>query len=103
MCARLRDSWRMNPGIARAEPAIIGAGNKSFVVEPRANGGEPDASTQLLGRGAPASADDPAARMRRHLYAGAQAKRDRIYANYVRSIDYRTRGQTTPANATAVE
>jgi hypothetical protein len=96
----------MNPGTARAEPAIIGAGNKSFVVEPRrANGGEPDASTQLL-RGAP-DPDDPGARMRRHLAtestAAAQAKRNAVWEQYRRSLDYRTRGQTNPANATAIE
>jgi hypothetical protein len=105
MCARLRDSWRMNPGVARAEPRIVGAGPKSMVVDPD-NGGEPDASTQLL-RGAPASADDPGARMRRHLAtestAGAQAKRDAVWEQYRRSLDYRTRGQTNPANATAIE
>jgi hypothetical protein len=86
MVRRLQDAWRT----------------------PR-DGAEPDVAEKLI-RPAP-DPSDPRAIMRGHLAtestAGAQAKRDRIYADYVRSIDYRTRfsgGQSDPAaRANAVE
>jgi hypothetical protein len=99
MVQKLRDAWRMSPGVARAERSIVGAGPRSMVVErsgKTANGGEPDAATQLL-RG-PTPERRPA-----ESHASIEARRTAQWNTYRANLENAWRGQTNPSAATAIE